>query len=142
MELTAFARCKGRAVKVIMPEVSRSSTTRLQTYDGKSDHGRPPWKYVYIILPRDESPTPLEDSSKNTLRALPHGTSAADLGGGGTSPAEASSSSSSAVPVEGQEEDGGGTGMVYVSYHIFEHYSSVRNLAGPHKGPPRIKEVR
>lgn len=31
--------------------------------------------------------------------------------------------------------------MVYVSYHIFEHYSSVRNLAGPHKGPPRIKEV-
>lgn len=32
--------------------------------------------------------------------------------------------------------------MVYVSYHIFEHYSSVRNLAGPHKGPPRIKEVR
>ena len=32
--------------------------------------------------------------------------------------------------------------MVYVSYHIFEHYSSVRNLAGPHKGLPRIKEVR
>ena len=27
MELTAFARCKGRAVKVIMPEVSRSSTS-------------------------------------------------------------------------------------------------------------------
>lgn len=32
--------------------------------------------------------------------------------------------------------------MVYVSYHIFEHYSSVRNLAGPHKGLPRIKETQ
>jgi len=41
----------------------------------------------------------------------------------------------------GDGEDVKEDGMVYVSYHIFEHYSSVRNLAGPHKGLPKIKEV-
>jgi len=42
---------------------------------------------------------------------------------------------------QGDGEDVKEDGMVYVSYHIFEHYSSVRNLAGPHKGLPKIKEV-
>ena len=42
---------------------------------------------------------------------------------------------------QGDAEDVKEDGMVYVSYHIFEHYSSVRNLAGPHKGLPKIKEV-
>lgn len=29
---------------------------------------------------------------------------------------------------------------LYIVYHQWEHYSSVRNLAGPHSGPPQIRE--
>ncbi len=31
--------------------------------------------------------------------------------------------------------------VVYLSYHIFEHYSSVRNLEGPHTGLAFVREV-
>ncbi|KAF8521101.1 hypothetical protein BU17DRAFT_88368 [Hysterangium stoloniferum] len=32
------------------------------------------------------------------------------------------------------------SGAVYVAYHDWEHFSSVRNLAGPHTGPPIVVE--
>lgn len=31
-------------------------------------------------------------------------------------------------------------GPLYIAYHNWEHYSSIRNLDGPHSGLPRIKE--
>nr|QBH67609.1 hypothetical protein UEMT_2075 [Ustilago esculenta] len=31
-------------------------------------------------------------------------------------------------------------GPLYIAYHNWEHYSSIRNLHGPHSGLPRIKE--
>ncbi|KAE8226931.1 hypothetical protein CF319_g561 [Tilletia indica] len=32
------------------------------------------------------------------------------------------------------------TGPLYIAYHNWEHYSSIRNLDGPHQGLPRIRE--
>ncbi|KAI9795670.1 MAG: hypothetical protein M1833_006911 [Piccolia ochrophora] len=29
--------------------------------------------------------------------------------------------------------------VAYVAYHIFEHYSSIRNVKGPHNGPPNVQ---
>lgn len=33
-------------------------------------------------------------------------------------------------------------GPLYIVYHSWEHYSSVRNISGPHSGLPNIREVR
>jgi hypothetical protein len=32
-------------------------------------------------------------------------------------------------------------GPLYIAYHNWEHYSSIRNIEGPHTGLPRIREV-
>lgn len=41
--------------------------------------------------------------------------------------------------------DGGGDGgqrkLVHIAYHTWEHYSSIRNLAGPYAGLPDVKPV-
>ncbi|KAH7882750.1 hypothetical protein F5I97DRAFT_1939324 [Phlebopus sp. FC_14] len=37
------------------------------------------------------------------------------------------------------EEEAGNT--VYVAYHDWEHFSSIRNLRGPHTGPPHVHEL-
>jgi len=29
----------------------------------------------------------------------------------------------------------------YLAYHNWEHWSSVRNINGPHTGPPKVREV-
>ena len=43
------------------------------------------------------------------------------------------------------DDDSGGSdpfpATVYVAYHDWEHFSSVRNLTGPHTGPPSVCEV-
>ncbi|KAI0267604.1 hypothetical protein BGY98DRAFT_1023076, partial [Russula aff. rugulosa BPL654] len=33
------------------------------------------------------------------------------------------------------------TSTVYVAYHDWEHFSSIRNLRGPHSGPPNVREL-
>ncbi|KAH9818708.1 hypothetical protein DFH28DRAFT_958904 [Melampsora americana] len=65
---------------------------------------------IYIIGYEDESPCAL--LSKNGKGKAKH--------------VESDSSSTSAP--------------LYIVYHQWEHYSSVRNLAGPHSGPPQIRE--
>lgn len=38
--------------------------------------------------------------------------------------------------------DEGDKGPIYLVYHSWEHYSSCRNIDGPHDGLPHIREVR
>ncbi|KZV65265.1 cysteine proteinase [Peniophora sp. CONT] len=48
-----------------------------------------------------------------------------------------------AQEMEEEESDDEGdekTGPVYVAYHDWEHFSSIRNLRGPHAGLPRVRE--
>jgi OTU domain-containing protein 3 len=40
-------------------------------------------------------------------------------------------------PIE-EDEDA----VCYIAYHEWEHYSSIRMLTGPHKGIPKVTEVR
>ena len=46
-----------------------------------------------------------------------------------------------AYVVTGDNGGGGERKMVHIAYHTWEHYSSIRNLAGPHKGLPEVKPV-
>lgn len=46
-----------------------------------------------------------------------------------------------AYVVTGDDEGGGERKMVHIAYHTWEHYSSIRNLGGPHKGLPEVKPV-
>ncbi|KAI0027132.1 hypothetical protein K488DRAFT_74786 [Vararia minispora EC-137] len=39
------------------------------------------------------------------------------------------------------EDDEEWRGPVYVAYHDWEHFSSIRNLRGPHAGVPRVREL-
>lgn len=41
----------------------------------------------------------------------------------------------------GQEEEGSGEGrtVAHIAYHVWEHYSSIRNLDGPHAGLPHVQ---
>jgi len=41
---------------------------------------------------------------------------------------------------EGAGADGEGK-MVHIAYHTWEHYSSIRNIGGPHTGLPEVKPV-
>ncbi|CEH18027.1 OTU (ovarian tumor)-like cysteine protease [Ceraceosorus bombacis] len=52
----------------------------------------------------------------------------------------ASPSASTSKAVEPQPKAAEAWGPLYIAYHNWEHYSSIRNVDGPHKGLPRIKE--
>ncbi|KAI9507881.1 hypothetical protein F5148DRAFT_1284653 [Russula earlei] len=39
------------------------------------------------------------------------------------------------------DDDGAETPTIYVAYHDWEHFSSIRNLRGPHSGPPNVCEL-
>ncbi|TKY86051.1 hypothetical protein EX895_004876 [Sporisorium graminicola] len=64
--------------------------------------------------------------------------------------AESSQASTSSTPAPSQEDATAASdtspqlaeayGPLYIAYHNWEHYSSIRNLDGPHSGLPRIKE--
>ncbi|KAF8885637.1 hypothetical protein BD779DRAFT_1532876 [Infundibulicybe gibba] len=41
---------------------------------------------------------------------------------------------------DGDEQDGD-TGTIYVAYHDWEHFSSIRSLRGPHTGLPGVREM-
>ncbi|KAF8417446.1 hypothetical protein EV426DRAFT_569000 [Tirmania nivea] len=40
-----------------------------------------------------------------------------------------------------EDGDGGESKMVHIAYHTWEHYSSIRNIAGPHTGLPGVMPV-
>ncbi|KAI0061312.1 cysteine proteinase [Artomyces pyxidatus] len=71
--------------------------------------------------------------------------------GGVDSDADEGPSSSSSpppppeLPDDSDDEDENDTVLrrkcVYVAYHDWEHFSSIRNLRGPHDGPPHVREL-
>ncbi|GAA5841945.1 hypothetical protein JCM3766R1_002546 [Sporobolomyces carnicolor] len=46
------------------------------------------------------------------------------------------------VEPEGAEQKDEESGPLCIVYHSWEHYSSLRNLKGPHTGPPRLRIAR
>ena len=41
----------------------------------------------------------------------------------------------------GHGEDGGPRSVAHIAYHVWEHYSSIRNLDGPHNGMPEVQPI-
>ena len=125
---------------------------------------------VYIISPSDESPAPASTASTSAPPSTVSTAIAAEAGQPGsstptTAPSSPSSSLSSLTPspppgtstttapsaattafaaatVEEPPAAGSSTvNTIYVAYHAYEHYSSVRNLAGPKTGLPCTREI-
>lgn len=75
------------------------------------------------------------DSGSTTSDAAAAAGGASD--GSAPAPTPAASQGSIAATSEKPAE---AYGPLYIAYHNWEHYSSIRNLDGPHSGLPRIKE--
>lgn len=87
-------------------------------------------QYVYVVAGTGEAaPDALEDPRLGERLTE-------DEPGSNASTPAATTTIDTAADEDSLEPDA----MLYLSYHIFEHYSSVRNLAGPHKGLPRVTE--
>ncbi|KAL7278488.1 hypothetical protein ACG7TL_007487 [Trametes sanguinea] len=114
LELSAFAHMTKHNVKVIQPGL----VYVIEWDAGGEDEPT-----------REDAAAPTDDSAADSrqkrrqrrerLRAASEKNSAAD------DEAEASSSH----------------GTVYVAYHDWEHFSSIRNLRGPHTGLPNVQEA-
>ncbi|KAF5353491.1 hypothetical protein D9756_007922 [Leucocoprinus leucothites] len=120
MELSAFAHMAKRNVKVVQPGL------------------------VYVIewqaFVVSQSPTTSEPPNN------------AQVGNGGASGSGGSGSSPRFPDKEfpdvdhqnhsdlDDDHDDDANSTIYVAYHDWEHFSSIRNLKGPHAGPPHVKE--
>ncbi|TFK60648.1 cysteine proteinase, partial [Pluteus cervinus] len=121
MELSAFAHLTRRNVKVIQPGLvyvidwsagwDNNNTTNDNTPSSSSN---------YSSSSSSSLTTPDEDDRP------PRKTSG--LGKKGKSARE-------------DEDEDELPDTVYVAYHDWEHFSSIRNLSGPHTGPPRVCEI-
>ncbi|KAJ7605815.1 hypothetical protein FB45DRAFT_464620 [Roridomyces roridus] len=145
MELSAFAHLTRRNVKVIQPGL-------VYVIEWASGGPSSP------VLPAHPSPT-------SGLSASSHSGSSSSLSslsslGSQPGPSRARRSKDKdkdnmdGVEVIDVEEDGGAggdgdgdlpllteEGTVYVAYHDWEHFSSIRNLRGPHSGLPSVRET-
>ncbi|KAJ7605903.1 hypothetical protein FB45DRAFT_848474 [Roridomyces roridus] len=145
MELSAFAHLTRRNVKVIQPGL------------------------VYVIEWASGGPSspvlPAHPSPASGLSASSHSSSSSSLSslsslGSQPGPSRARRSKDKdkdnmdGVEVIDVEEDAGPggdgdgdltllteEGTVYVAYHDWEHFSSIRNLRGPHSGLPSVRET-
>ncbi|QRV85454.1 OTU-like cysteine protease [Ceratobasidium sp. AG-Ba] len=118
LELTAFAQLKALNVKVVQPGL------------------------VYVIEGRNlENFGPKVDKEEDGSKEAGPSTSKEKR--------KARKERMKKKAADGEEEDGEEGGdeqtsfpaTVYVAYHDWEHFSSVRNLTGPHQGIPHVQEV-
>ncbi|KAL5525163.1 hypothetical protein ACEPAF_9032 [Sanghuangporus sanghuang] len=129
LELTAFAHLKRRDVKVIQPGLVyviewRSGGDLSPTTPDASQDERDDSVVSALLDERDARRTRREKKKELKGRA-----------------ARAKQSSRiSRDDSESDDEDDSSLGPVYVAYHDWEHFSSVRNLTGPHTGIPYVVE--
>ncbi|TRM58264.1 hypothetical protein BD626DRAFT_438394 [Schizophyllum amplum] len=120
LELSAFAHMTGKNVKVIQPALvyvigagnDSSSAASSSTSEQQADAG------------------PDEPSSGREKRQARRDRMRAEKG------------TPSKLADEDDEDEDGVPNTVYVAYHDWEHFSSIRNLRGPHAGLPMVKETR
>ncbi|KAH8914524.1 cysteine proteinase [Atractiella rhizophila] len=119
LELSAFAKLKRRRIKVVQPGL------------------------VYVVGWKDESPS----ASNDAASASPSGTSSSTVMLSRKErrsrlkrelEREMDAERGGAVDQDNEEEEGE---PLYIAYHNWEHYSSVRNISGPHQGLPKIRDT-
>ncbi|KAJ7801572.1 hypothetical protein B0H14DRAFT_1675715 [Mycena olivaceomarginata] len=159
MELSAFAHLTRRNVKVIQPGL-------VYVIEWAAGEGASPTTSAPPGLSHSSSSSSL--SSLSSLApsagaspapgAAPAPSSSLSLAASGSAAALASalagaSASGSRRPdgvevIDVDAGEGGGAGgaqveegTIYVAYHDWEHFSSIRNLKGPHTGLPAVRET-
>ncbi|CAE6446624.1 unnamed protein product [Rhizoctonia solani] len=120
LELTAFAQLKVVNVKVVQPGL-------VYVIEGAKTDTFGPSASTSLAAGGDEAgPTSSKDKRKVRKERL-----------------KKKAAEKAADEDDDDEEDGSASFLatVYVAYHDWEHFSSVRNLTGPHQGMPDVCEV-
>ncbi|KAI0338615.1 cysteine proteinase [Trametopsis cervina] len=117
LELSAFAHMTRRNIKVIQPGlVYVIEWNAGDDKDGEEEEAQP------VLLPTRKEDG-IDQSKPLTRRELKR----------------LEKEGISALPPFPQRDDGG-VDPIYVAYHDWEHFSSIRNLRGPHSGLPNVQE--
>ncbi|KAL7412214.1 hypothetical protein BDY24DRAFT_393647 [Mrakia frigida] len=80
---------------------------------------------VYVVSCEDESRAASTSTSSSSRRK-------------GKGPATPEDEDGGAGPNKDDPDEGS---TCYLAYHNWEHWSSVRNINGPHTGPPKVREI-
>lgn len=156
LELSAFAQLQQKEIKIVQPglvyivsgddESPQATRTRekrelerraAQDKTVPGTEGPPPSERELRRLRREKKLKGLDEDG-------PSGSAALESAGESSKMALQEGASDAHDPQDGPVQDlatAEAFGPLYIAYHSWEHYSSVRNLEGPHTGLPRIKEV-
>ncbi|GAA93933.1 uncharacterized protein L969DRAFT_92162 [Mixia osmundae IAM 14324] len=138
LEIEAFARSIGRKVKIIQPELMYVLGGDPVPSTSGSATAKP-------------TPAPSPEQSTNALSPKQQGKQPSREDG--ELSASEANSQSSAMPARPKRKRASTIGglappaidtsgpPLYIVYHSYEHYSSARNVSGPHAGLPHIKEA-
>ncbi|KDN37920.1 cysteine proteinase [Tilletiaria anomala UBC 951] len=163
LELSAFAQLKLKHIKVVQPGLVYvvsgvdESSEMVRAREEKENERRTAQE---ALLPGSEGPPPSEREKRRLRREAKMKKSASTIkdatiiAGNGDSYGVQTSAEppNEAVAAADTSSDAGPStlaaprapveafGPLYIAYHNWEHYSSIRNLDGPHCGLPRIKE--
>lgn len=166
LELHAFAQMKQKQIKIVQPGIvyvvegvddspearrlrdeKEQERLRIQSSIQAGTESAPlterqQRKQKRDEAKRDKKPTKLaqhdeasESSSTCTQPAADATRSASRTSPFSSSPGSYQGTSAASAPQLAEAY-----GPLYIAYHNWEHYSSIRNLEGPHSGLPRIKE--
>ncbi|PBK70473.1 cysteine proteinase [Armillaria solidipes] len=122
MELSAFAHLTKRNIKVVQPGL----VYVIQCESPKTSLA----PTSIIKQEEDEQPMDLDGFNDRDRRRLRREKRRAD------------DLEEEGEPPDGEHEDGTSGPTIYVAYHDWEHFSSIRNLRGPHVGLPCIQETQ
>ncbi|CDO69973.1 hypothetical protein BN946_scf184836.g47 [Trametes cinnabarina] len=114
LELSAFAHMTKRNVKVIQPGL----VYVIEWDAGEEDEPA-----------RDDAAAPADDSAADSRQKRRQRRE------------RIRAASEKNAPADDEAEGSASHGTVYVAYHDWEHFSSIRNLRGPHTGLPNVEEV-
>ncbi|KAG8759424.1 hypothetical protein FRC11_001979 [Ceratobasidium sp. 423] len=121
LELTAFAQLKSVNVKVVQPGL-------VYVIEGaKTDDFGPSASASVATGEEEEGPSSAKDKRKAKKERI----------------RKKAAEKTADEDHDDDDENGGAPfpATVYVAYHDWEHFSSVRNIAGPHQGMPNVCEV-
>ncbi|KAJ9478813.1 OTU-like cysteine protease [Pseudozyma hubeiensis] len=168
LELHAFAQMKQKQIKIVQPGLvyvvegvddspearrlrdekeqerlrvqssleTRSDSaplTERQRRKQKRDDGKRDKKQPTSAPQHDEASTSASASAETATADETASSSQPSSAAPATAPSQGSVDASPPQPAEAY-------GPLYIAYHNWEHYSSIRNLDGPHSGLPRIRE--
>lgn len=152
LELSAFAQFQQKEIKIVQPGLvyivsGDDESPRAVKEREKREKERQLAQSKTV--PGSEGPPPSERELRRLRRerktkGLEESATAQKAGESSDISMQNVNSVSKEALIEGDLKDKAAVeafGPLYIAYHNWEHYSSIRNIEGPHTGLPRIKEV-